>query len=62
MLEFGRSRSWTRALETISGHAKMDSAPLLDYFKDLHVWLIEENRKNNRKPGWRAAEDPCEYL
>uniref|UniRef100_A0A674DM91 Angiotensin-converting enzyme n=1 Tax=Salmo trutta TaxID=8032 RepID=A0A674DM91_SALTR len=58
MLEFGRSKSWTRALETISGHAKMDSAPLLDYFKDLHVWLIEENRKNNRKPGWRAAEDP----
>uniref|UniRef100_A0A674DHS8 Angiotensin-converting enzyme n=1 Tax=Salmo trutta TaxID=8032 RepID=A0A674DHS8_SALTR len=55
MLEFGRSKSWTRALETISGHAKMDSAPLLDYFKDLHVWLIEENRKNNRKPGWRNA-------
>uniref|UniRef100_A0A674DM83 Angiotensin-converting enzyme n=1 Tax=Salmo trutta TaxID=8032 RepID=A0A674DM83_SALTR len=54
MLEFGRSKSWTRALETISGHAKMDSAPLLDYFKDLHVWLIEENRKNNRKPGWRT--------
>uniref|UniRef100_A0A8K9X162 Angiotensin-converting enzyme n=1 Tax=Oncorhynchus mykiss TaxID=8022 RepID=A0A8K9X162_ONCMY len=62
MLEFGRSKSWTRALETISGNAKMDSAPLLDYFKDLHVWLIEENRKNNRKSGWRAAEDPCEYL
>uniref|UniRef100_A0A8C7T9N9 Angiotensin-converting enzyme n=1 Tax=Oncorhynchus mykiss TaxID=8022 RepID=A0A8C7T9N9_ONCMY len=58
MLEFGRSKSWTRALETISGNAKMDSAPLLDYFKDLHVWLIEENRKNNRKSGWRAAEDP----
>uniref|UniRef100_A0A4W5PH88 Angiotensin-converting enzyme n=1 Tax=Hucho hucho TaxID=62062 RepID=A0A4W5PH88_9TELE len=58
MLEFGRSKSWTRALETISGYTKMDSAPLLDYFKDLHVWLIEENRKNNRKPGWRAAEDP----
>ncbi|XP_042174891.1 angiotensin-converting enzyme 2 [Oncorhynchus tshawytscha] len=58
MLEFGRSKSWTRALETISGNPKMDSAPLLDYFKDLHIWLIEENRKNNRKPGWRAAEDP----
>uniref|UniRef100_A0AAZ3RND7 Angiotensin-converting enzyme n=1 Tax=Oncorhynchus tshawytscha TaxID=74940 RepID=A0AAZ3RND7_ONCTS len=54
MLEFGRSKSWTRALETISGNPKMDSAPLLDYFKDLHIWLIEENRKNNRKPGWRA--------
>uniref|UniRef100_A0AAZ3SQE3 Angiotensin-converting enzyme n=1 Tax=Oncorhynchus tshawytscha TaxID=74940 RepID=A0AAZ3SQE3_ONCTS len=48
MLEFGRSKSWTRALETISGNPKMDSAPLLDYFKDLHIWLIEENRKNNR--------------
>ncbi|XP_031669258.1 angiotensin-converting enzyme 2-like [Oncorhynchus kisutch] len=58
MLEFGRSKSWTRALETISGNPKMDSAPLLDYFKDLHVWLLEENRKNNRKPGWKAAEDP----
>uniref|UniRef100_A0A8C7K066 Angiotensin-converting enzyme n=1 Tax=Oncorhynchus kisutch TaxID=8019 RepID=A0A8C7K066_ONCKI len=53
MLEFGRSKSWTRALETISGNPKMDSAPLLDYFKDLHVWLLEENRKNNRKPGWK---------
>uniref|UniRef100_A0A8C7HPT2 Angiotensin-converting enzyme n=1 Tax=Oncorhynchus kisutch TaxID=8019 RepID=A0A8C7HPT2_ONCKI len=61
MLEFGRSKSWTRALETISGNPKMDSAPLLDYFKDLHVWLLEENRKNNRKPGWKAAEDPLIY-
>ncbi|KAL1021764.1 hypothetical protein UPYG_G00017680 [Umbra pygmaea] len=58
MLEFGKSKSWTRALETISGNASMDSAPLLDYFKVLHDWLITENIKNNRKPGWKAAEDP----
>uniref|UniRef100_A0A3P8ZXN9 Angiotensin-converting enzyme n=1 Tax=Esox lucius TaxID=8010 RepID=A0A3P8ZXN9_ESOLU len=58
MLEFGRAKSWTRALETISGNAKMDSAPLLDYFKVLYDWLIKENRKNNRKPGWKATEDP----
>uniref|UniRef100_A0A8C6WZ25 Angiotensin-converting enzyme n=1 Tax=Neogobius melanostomus TaxID=47308 RepID=A0A8C6WZ25_9GOBI len=48
MLELGRSQSWTRALETISGHTRMDAQPLLDYFDKLHVWLQEENKKHGR--------------
>lgn len=60
MLELGRSQSWTRALQTISGTVKMDAAPLLAYFHKLHVWLQAENQKNGRTVGWKAAIDPCE--
>ncbi|XP_028999570.1 angiotensin-converting enzyme 2 [Betta splendens] len=58
MLELGRSQSWTRALQTISGTVKMDAAPLLAYFQKLHVWLQENNQKNGRTVGWNPAVDP----
>ncbi|XP_034077122.1 angiotensin-converting enzyme 2 isoform X1 [Gymnodraco acuticeps] len=58
MLELGRSKSWTRALDTISGDAKMDVRPLLDYFQPLHDWLKAENKKNNRNVGWKTTIDP----
>lgn len=61
MLELGRSQSWTRALQTISGGVKMDARPLLDYFETLHNWLKAENQKHNRTVGWKAEIDPCEY-
>uniref|UniRef100_A0A674NHT0 Angiotensin-converting enzyme n=1 Tax=Takifugu rubripes TaxID=31033 RepID=A0A674NHT0_TAKRU len=61
MLELGRSQSWTRALETISGDRRMDARPLLDYFKKLHEWLIEENQKYNRTVGWKTETEPCKY-
>lgn len=59
MLELGRSKSWTRALEDISGDTRMDSQPLLSYFRTLYDWLKVENQKNNRQPGWNPAIDPC---
>uniref|UniRef100_A0A8C9WWT5 Angiotensin-converting enzyme n=1 Tax=Sander lucioperca TaxID=283035 RepID=A0A8C9WWT5_SANLU len=58
MLELGRSKSWTRALHTISGDFKMDARPLLDYFQPLHDWLKAENKKHNRTVGWKTAIDP----
>lgn len=58
MLELGRSQSWTRALDTISGHTRMDAQPLLDYFNKLYVWLQEENRKHGRTVGWDPSIDP----
>ncbi|KAK3528365.1 hypothetical protein QTP86_034135 [Hemibagrus guttatus] len=58
MLELGRSKSWTRALEDISGDTRMDSQPLLSYFSTLYEWLKAENQNNNRQPGWNAAIDP----
>uniref|UniRef100_A0AAQ6AP84 Angiotensin-converting enzyme n=1 Tax=Amphiprion ocellaris TaxID=80972 RepID=A0AAQ6AP84_AMPOC len=58
MLELGRSQSWTRALQTISGDVKMDARPLLDYFQKLHEWLEVENQKHGRTIGWRTDRDP----
>ncbi|KAG7467207.1 hypothetical protein MATL_G00150950 [Megalops atlanticus] len=58
MLELGKSKSWTRALEQVSGVTRMDSRPLLDYFNDLFLWLKKENAKNNITPGWRNTIDP----
>lgn len=54
MLELGRSKSWTSALETIAGDVRMDARPLLNYFDKLHTWLKEDNDKHNRLRGWRA--------
>ncbi|XP_041838146.1 angiotensin-converting enzyme 2 isoform X2 [Melanotaenia boesemani] len=58
MLELGRSQSWTRALQTISGDINMDARPLLDYFQTLYDWLKEENAKHNRVVGWKTTTDP----
>ncbi|XP_041936100.1 angiotensin-converting enzyme 2 [Alosa sapidissima] len=58
MLELGRSKSWTKALEQISGETKMNSQPLLDYFKDLYDWLKKDNDANNRTRGWNQNMDP----
>jgi len=58
MLELGRSESWTRALNTISGDMKMDAGPLLMYFEKLYDWLKVENMKHNRTVGWDKAIDP----
>ncbi|XP_030582139.1 angiotensin-converting enzyme 2 [Archocentrus centrarchus] len=56
MLELGRSKSWTRALQAISGDTRMDAQPLLDYFQKLYEWLQAANKKHNRMVGW--SEDP----
>ncbi|KAL2087768.1 hypothetical protein ACEWY4_016596 [Coilia grayii] len=58
MLELGRSKSWTRALEQISGETEMNSQPLLDYFKDLYEWLKKDNDANHRIRGWDPSIDP----
>ncbi|XP_072527329.1 angiotensin-converting enzyme 2 [Salminus brasiliensis] len=58
MLELGRSKSWTRALEQVCGDTKMDAKPLLDYFSTLYDWLKDENQKNNRQTGWSVDVDP----
>ncbi|XP_061081845.1 angiotensin-converting enzyme 2 [Conger conger] len=58
MLELGRSKPWTEALEQISGATRMDSRPLLEYFRTLFDWLQEENKRNNNKIGWDTAKDP----
>ncbi|XP_072236951.1 angiotensin-converting enzyme 2 [Leuresthes tenuis] len=58
MLELGRSQSWTKALQTISGTTKMDAGPLLDYFQTLYDWLKEQNAKHSRTVGWSTTIDP----
>lgn len=62
LLKPGRSKSWTRALQEMSGDNRMKAAPLLEYFEKLHMWLKQENDKHNRLRGWRADIFPCEYI
>lgn len=61
MLELGKSQSWTRALETISGDTRMNARPLMDYFQKLYDWLRADNIKHNRFVGWDTGVEPCEY-
>lgn len=50
----GRSKSWTTALEAISGDVRMDAKAMLNYFEKLHTWLKEDNDKHNRLRGWKT--------
>lgn len=59
MLMLGRSKSWTRALETISGDTRMDAKALLNYFEKLHIWLKADNDKHRRLRGWKT---PSGYI
>jgi len=56
MLELGSSKPWPDAMEKISGQRQMDAAGLLEYFKPLTDWLIEENKKTNEYIGWKPSK------
>ncbi|XP_036295422.1 angiotensin-converting enzyme 2 [Pipistrellus kuhlii] len=55
MLELGKSKPWTLALEQIAGTKEMDAKPLLNYFEPLFSWLKEQN---GNSVGWSADWSP----
>ncbi|XP_069746369.1 angiotensin-converting enzyme 2 isoform X2 [Narcine bancroftii] len=58
LLKLGKSRPWTEALWNMTGQSRMNSAPLLEYFNPLYIWLKEDNRKNKRQIGWDTQWSP----
>ncbi|KFV78381.1 Angiotensin-converting enzyme 2 [Struthio camelus australis] len=56
MLELGRSKPWTQALESITGEKYMNATPLLHYFEPLFNWLQKNN--SGRAIGWNTAWTP----
>ncbi|XP_039600981.1 angiotensin-converting enzyme 2 [Polypterus senegalus] len=58
MLELGKSKPWTEALQRITGETRMNAAALLDYFRPLEDWLKEDNKQNNRYIGWDPQWTP----
>ncbi|NXE45892.1 ACE2 enzyme, partial [Casuarius casuarius] len=56
MLELGRSKPWTQALESITGEKYMNATPLLNYFEPLFNWLQKNN--SGRSVGWNTAWTP----
>lgn len=59
MLQLGSSKPWQDAMEKITGTRKMDTTGLLEYFKPLTDWLIEENKKTNEYIGWKSSKKQC---
>ncbi|XP_077986221.1 angiotensin-converting enzyme 2-like [Glandiceps talaboti] len=47
MLQLGRSKPWPEAMLNIAGTDKIDSGPLLEYFKPLNEWLNKFIIDNN---------------
>lgn len=43
-------------MEAITGQRKMDASGLLEYFKPLHEWLEQENKKNGVFIGWEKSK------
>ncbi|XP_041066850.1 angiotensin-converting enzyme 2 [Carcharodon carcharias] len=58
MLRLGKSQSWTRALQLVTGETKMNAAPLLKYFQPLYDWLKKNNAENGRMIGWDTTWSP----
>lgn len=59
LLELGRSKPWTQALESVTGEKYMNAAPLLHYFEPLYKWLQKNN--SGRYIGWKTDWAPCTY-
>lgn len=45
MLELGSSKHWSIALKNFTNSSEISAEALLEYFKPLYDWLIEENSK-----------------
>lgn len=56
MLQLGASRPWPDALEVLTGQRNMDASGLLEYFRPLHVWLEDYNKKNGVYVGWEPTK------
>ena len=53
MLVLGSSKPWKEVMEVMTGQPDMNTDAFREYFKPLEDWLIEENRKNKVKVGWK---------
>ncbi|KAM6291936.1 angiotensin-converting enzyme 2 [Porphyrio hochstetteri] len=56
LLELGRTKPWTQALENVTGEKYMNAAPLLHYFEPLYEWLQGNN--SGRYIGWKTGWAP----
>lgn len=52
MLKLGSSKPWPDALEIMTGQRKLDISAMLEYFKPLENWLINENMMTGITVGW----------
>ncbi|BFZ21054.1 hypothetical protein BsWGS_24093 [Bradybaena similaris] len=50
MMALGSSKPWPEALQQLTGQSRIDSKPLLEYFRPLHKFL---RRKNKKARAWR---------
>lgn len=58
MLSLGSSKPWPDAMEVLTGERKMNADAILEYFKPLQDWLVEENKRLGAHVGWTAT-DKC---
>lgn len=61
MLSLGSSKPWPDAMEVLTGERKMNADAILEYFKPLHDWLVEENKFLGAHVGWTATDSKCEF-
>lgn len=58
MLSLGSSKPWPDAMEVLTGEREMSADAILEYFKPLYDWLVEENKFLGAHVGWTAS-DKC---
>lgn len=47
MMQLGASTPWPNALKQVTGTETLEAAALIEYFKPLHDWLVEQNKGHN---------------
>ncbi|CAL1545973.1 unnamed protein product, partial [Lymnaea stagnalis] len=56
MLSQGSSIPWQDQLDYLTGSRQVTADAILQYFKPLHVWLVNDNTLHKETIGWDSAK------
>ena len=54
-MKIGKSKHWTDTMHVLTNTTKISTSSILKYFKPLHEWLVDENKRLHNRVGWEYA-------
>uniref|UniRef100_A0A1I8HFA5 Angiotensin-converting enzyme n=1 Tax=Macrostomum lignano TaxID=282301 RepID=A0A1I8HFA5_9PLAT len=57
MLKSGSSRPWQETLREFTKEDGLQTSALLEYFRPLHAWLADYNKRHGVPVGWKVPKD-----
>lgn len=60
VMKLGSTKHWRDAMEMITKERKLSGKAIMEYYKPLHDWLKEENKRNGVSIGWDESATNCQ--